>query len=259
VRIGDPVSILSGMDTEREDPVTSASTPPPIAVALDVPTLDEAVELAAELKGLVAVCKVGLELFSSHGPEGVARIAEHAPVFLDLKLHDIPNTVAGAVRTAARLGARLLTVHASGGEAMLRAAAEAAGEAAERDDPRLRLLAVTVLTSLDDAGLAAVAGPGVRVEETVGRLAGLARESGIDGAVSSVNECRAIKLACGEEFLVVTPGIRLAGQGAQDQKRVATPGTARAAGADFLVVGRTITAADDPVAALSAVRAALEA
>ncbi|MDT8436502.1 MAG: orotidine-5'-phosphate decarboxylase, partial [Gemmatimonadota bacterium] len=159
-----------------------------------------------------------------------------------------------------RLGAELLTVHASGGEAMLRAAAAAAAEAGASSAGRTpRLLAVTVLTSLDDAGLAAVAGPGARVEETVGRLAGLARETGIDGAVSSVNECRAIKLACGEEFLVVTPGIRLAGQGAQDQKRVATPAVARAAGADFLVVGRTITAADDPAAALAAVRAALEA
>ena len=232
---------------------------PDVIVALDYPDPEPALALVARLPEGTWY-KVGLELFTRAGPPIVERLAgEGRHVFLDLKLHDIPNTVAGAVRTAVRLGARLLTVHASGGEAMLRAAAEAAGEAAGRDDPRLRLLAVTVLTSLDDAGLAAVAGPGVRVEETVGRLAGLARESGIDGAVSSVNECRAIKLACGEEFLVVTPGIRLAGQGAQDQKRVATPGTARAAGADFLVVGRTITAADDPVAALSAVRAALEA
>jgi orotidine-5'-phosphate decarboxylase len=160
------------------------------------------------------------------------------------------------------LGARLLTVHAAGGESMLRAAAEAAvesngsGGSGDSKD-RLRLLAITVLTSLDDAALSAVTGPGASVEETVGRLAGLARESGIDGAVSSVNECRAIKLACGAEFLVVTPGIRLAGQGTQDQQRVATPATARAAGADYLVVGRTITRATDPVAALARVRAAL--
>jgi len=145
---------------------------------------------------------------------------------------------------------------------MLRAAAHAAAEYADGDSAgdrtdRLRLLAITVLTSLDDAALSAVIGPGASVEETVGRLAGLARESGIDGAVSSVNECRAIKLACGDEFLVVTPGIRLAGQGTQDQLRVATPATARAAGADFLVVGRTITRAADPAEALERVRAAL--
>jgi len=226
---------------------------PDVIVALDYPEPEAALALVARLPEGTWY-KVGLELFTRAGPPIVERLAgEGRHVFLDLKLHDIPNTVAGAVRSAARLGARLLTVHASGGEAMLRAAADAAGEG----DASLRLLAVTVLTSLDDAGLTAVMGAGARVEETVGRLAGLARESGIDGAVSSVAECRAIKLACGEEFLVVTPGIRLAGQGAQDQKRVATPATARAAGADYLVVGRSITAADDPAAALAAVREAL--
>ena len=223
---------------------------PEVIVALDYPDPESAWSLVEQLPRDTWY-KVGLELYTRAGPPVVERlVGEGRNVFLDLKLHDIPNTVAGAVRSAARLGAKLLTVHAAGGEAMLRAAADAAEE-------RLRLLAITVLTSLDDAALSAVFGTGASVEETVGRLAGLARESGIDGAVSSVNECRAIKLACGEEFLVVTPGIRLAGQGAHDQARVATPAVARSAGADFVVVGRTITQAADPRAALEAVRAAL--
>ena len=178
-------------------------------------------------------------------------------MFLDLKLHDIPNTVAGATRAAAAMGVRLLTLHASGGEAMLRAAAEAARTENARSGGDTRLLAITVLTSLDDASLAAVMGDGADVERAVGRFAGLGRESGLDGAVSSVGECRAVKLACGPDFLVVTPGIRLAGEGAQDQKRVATPAVARSAGADFLVVGRSITQAEDPAAALARIRSEL--
>jgi orotidine-5'-phosphate decarboxylase len=224
---------------------------PEVIVALDFPDPESAWSLVEQLPEDTWY-KVGLELYTRAGPPVVERlVGEGRNVFLDLKLHDIPNTVAGAVRSASRLGARLLTVHAAGGEAMLRAAADAAGG-------RLRLLAITVLTSLDDAALSSVFGTGASVEETVGRLAGLARESGIDGVVSSVNECRAIKLACGEDFLVVTPGIRLAGEGAQDQARVATPAVARSAGADFLVVGRTITKATDPFAALQTVRAALD-
>ena len=235
---------------------------PDVIVALDFPDPDAAWNLVERLP-VDTWYKVGLELFTRAGPPVVERlVGEGRNVFLDLKLHDIPNTVAGAVKSASRLGARLLTVHAAGGESMLRAAAQAAAESSNSDGAdgttdRLRLLAITVLTSLDEAALSAVIGPGASVEETVGRLAGLARESGIDGAVSSVKECRAIKLACGGDFLVVTPGIRLAGQGAQDQMRVATPGTARAAGADFLVVGRTITQAADPAEALERVRAAL--
>lgn len=224
---------------------------PEVIVALDFPDPESAWSLVEQLPEDTWY-KVGLELYTRAGPPVVERlVGEGRNVFLDLKLHDIPNTVAGAVRSASRLGAKLLTVHAAGGEAMLRAAADAAAG-------RLRLLAITVLTSLDDVALSAVFGPGASVEETVGRLAGLARESGIDGAVSSVGECRAIKLACGDEFLVVTPGIRLAGQGAQDQARVATPAVARSAGADFLVVGRTVTTAADPRAALQLVREALD-
>lgn len=235
---------------------------PDVIVALDFPDPGTAWDLVERLP-VDTWYKVGLELFTRAGPPVVERLAgEGRNVFLDLKLHDIPNTVEGAVRSASRLGVRLLTVHAAGGESMLRAASEAAVESnasggfGDSTNP-LRLLAITVLTSLDDVALSAVIGPGASVEETVGRLAGLARESGIDGAVSSVNECRAIKLACGDEFLVVTPGIRLAGQGAQDQVRVATPATAMAAGADYLVVGRTITRATDPAGALERVRAAM--
>lgn len=234
------------------DPQTRA---PQVIVALDHPEPEAAFALVDRLPRDTWV-KVGLELFTRAGPPVVERlVGDGRHVFLDLKLHDIPNTVAGAVRSAGRLGVELLTVHAAGGEAMLRAAAVAADAVSE--GCALRLLAITVLTSLDEAALAAVMGPGNGVEETAGRLAGLARESDIDGVVCSVAEARAIRVACGADFLVVTPGIRLAGESADDQRRVATPAVARAAGADYLVVGRSITAAEDPAAALARIRAEL--
>ena len=230
---------------------------PDVIVALDYADPEAAWNLVALLPENTWF-KVGLELFTRTGPPVVERlVGEGRQVFLDLKLHDIPNTVAGAVRAAGRFGVRLLTVHGAGGEAMLRAAADAAGASNSAMGNDLRLLAITVLTSLDDAALASVMGPQVRVEETAGRLAGLARESGIDGAVCSVNEARAVKMSCGSEFLVVTPGIRLAGENVDDQRRVATPEVARAAGADFLVVGRSITRAEDPARALEAIRGAV--
>lgn len=251
----------------REDDAPRA---PEVVVALDVPDAPAALELAGRLPAGTWV-KVGLELFAAEGPSVVRALSDRGhPVFLDLKVHDIPNTAAGAVRSAARLGARLLTVHASGGRAMLEAAAEAArtttapgsarggatgpGAGGGAAAGRLRLLAVTVLTSLDDAALAEVMGDGAGAEEAVGRLAALAAGAGIDGAVASVQECRAIKAVCGEGFLVATPGIRLAGGDAHDQKRVATPADARAAGSDFLVVGRAVRGAEDPAAALERVR-----
>ena len=240
------------MNTERE-----GTFDPEIIVALDYPDPEPAFDLVRRLPAGTWY-KVGLELFTRAGPPVVRRLVEEGRhVFLDLKLHDIPNTVAGATRAAAAMGVRLLTLHASGGEAMLRAAALAVGVENERSGTDTRLLAITVLTSLDDASLASVMGEGAEVERAVGRLAGLARESGIDGVVSSVAECRAVKLACGSGFLVVTPGIRLAGEGTQDQKRVATPAVAKAAGADFLVVGRSITQAEDPAAALERIRSEL--
>ncbi len=236
---------------------------PEVIVALDFPGSEEAFGLVERLPSDTWY-KVGLELFTRAGPPVVERlVGEGRHVFLDLKLHDIPNTVAGAVRSVARLGVELLTVHAAGGEAMLRAASSAVADATsavsgEGAGRRLRLLAITVLTSLDDDALAAVMGPGTGVEETAGRLAGLARESGVDGAVCSVNEARAVRLACGADFLVVTPGIRMAGESGDDQRRVATPAVARAAGADFLVVGRSITRAADPAAALAKIRDAVD-
>lgn len=232
-----------------------ATAVPEIIVALDYPDPEAAFDLVGRLPAGTWY-KVGLELFARGGPPVVRRLVDEGRhVFLDLKLHDIPNTVAGATRAAAAMGVRLLTLHASGGEAMLGAAAAAVGEENERSGNDTRLLAITVLTSLDDGSLAAVMGEGAEVESAVGRLAGLARESGVHGVVSSVRECRAVKLACGPDFVVATPGIRLAGEGAHDQKRVATPAIARAAGADFLVLGRSITQADDPAAALERVRA----
>jgi len=232
-----------------------AVTVPEVIVALDYPDPDSAFELVGRLPEGTWY-KVGLELFTRGGPPVVRRLVDEGRhVFLDLKLHDIPNTVAGATRAAAAMGVRLLTLHASGGEAMLRAAADAVREENLLSGGDTRLLAITVLTSLDDASLSSVMGEGSGVEQAVGRLAGLARESGVDGVVSSVGECRAVKLACGPEFLVVTPGIRLSGEGAQDQKRVATPAVAKSAGADFLVVGRSITRADDPAAVLERIRA----
>ncbi len=233
------------------------SNHPQVIVALDYPDPESAWDLVARLPEDTWF-KVGLELFTRAGPLVVERlVGDGRHVFLDLKLHDIPNTVAGAVRAAGRLGIRLLSVHGAGGEAMLRAASESASSSNAATGAALRLVAITVLTSMDDAELASVMGPQARVEETAGRLAGLARESGIDGAVCSVNEARAVKMSCGSDFFVVTPGIRLAGESVDDQRRVATPEVACAAGADFLVVGRTITRAGDPARALQAIRQAV--
>jgi len=244
------------MDEQRVETGTAGSRAvPEVIVALDYSDPEQAFALVDRLPEGTWY-KVGLELFTRAGPPVVRRLVDDGRhVFLDLKLHDIPNTVAGAARAAAAMGVRLLTLHASGGEAMLRAAADAAAGENEASGTDTRLLAISVLTSLGDAALSSMMGEAASVEQTVGRLAGLARESGIDGVVSSVAECRAIKLACGPGFLVVTPGIRLAGEAVQDQRRVATPAIARAAGADFLVVGRSSTRADDPVAALERIRA----
>lgn len=232
---------------------------PEVVVALDLPGAADAREMVRRLPP-GTWCKVGLELFSAAGPDLVRELtAAGNPVFLDLKLHDIPSTVAGAVRAASRMGVRLMTIHASGGREMIEAAADAAARApVEEAGEGLEVLAVTVLTSLDDESLSEVMGDDTSAEEAVGRLAVLAEDAGATGAVASVGECSAIKAMCGQDFRVVTPGIRLAGDDAHDQKRVATPAEAAAAGADYLVVGRTITRAGDPAAALRKVRAAAE-
>ena len=232
--------------------MTGSSIP---IVALDVPTAREALEMAEELGGLCRFFKVGSELFTAEGP-GIVRALQDelgADVFLDLKFHDIPNTVAGACRSAARLGVWMMNIHASGGAAMMRAARDAIATVAR---PPL-LIGVTILTSLGDADLAQVGYSGTALEN-VERLARLARECGLDGVVCSAREAQAVRRVAGADFALVTPGIRLAGDGAGDQSRVVTPQQALALGADYLVIGRSITAAADPIAALESIQKALE-
>jgi orotidine-5'-phosphate decarboxylase len=213
----------------------------PVFVALDTVDRGRARALADAVRPHVGGLKLGLEFFCANGPDAVREVAGEAPLFLDLKLHDIPNTVAGAVRAVMPLRPALLTLQAGGGPAMLRAAVDAAaGE--------VKLLGVTVLTSLDDGDLERVGQRGPVLDQAR-RLAGLARDSGLAGIVCSPHEIRALRAECGPGFLLVVPGIRPAGAGAGDQKRVMTPAEALAAGADHLVIGRPITAAPDPAAA----------
>jgi orotidine-5'-phosphate decarboxylase len=217
-----------------------------LAAALDVPDLDEARRLATALGRDVGVLKVGLELFVRHGPAAVdAAAAGGARDFLDLKLHDIPRTAAAAVTSAGALGAHLVTLHALGGPAMMRAAREAA-EALGAGRPRL--LAVTVLTSHDAEELRAL-GLDELPEDAVERLARMALAAGAEGLVASAREAARLRALTGPETLLVTPGIRPSGADAGDQKRVTTPADAIRAGADLLVVGRPIVRASDPAAA----------
>ncbi|HTQ13654.1 MAG TPA: orotidine-5'-phosphate decarboxylase [Rhizomicrobium sp.] len=221
----------------------------PVFVALDTPDLAKALSLAKSVKPHVGGLKIGLEFITANGPDGVRRIVEFGlPVFADVKFHDIPNTVAGAAREIAGLGCLLFNVHASGGEAMLRAAKQAAASV----NPAVKLIAVTVLTSMSDADLGEV-GQQAPALAQVERLARLAGRCGLDGTVSSAREIATIRRACGPDFLVVTPGIRPKSAGLDDQSRVMTPGQAAGAGADILVVGRPITAAPDPAAAARAI------
>ncbi len=222
-----------------------------LAVALDTSEREEILRLVRALEGRVGVVKVGLEAFTAHGPGLVREISGlGVPVFLDLKLHDIPNTVERAARNAARLEVAMLTVHASGGEAMLRAAVTGAASAARPP----AVLAVTVLTSLDDAALDSLGIPGGAAGR-VSAWASLAKSCGCSGVVCSPREAARLRAAFGPGFLLVTPGVRPAGEAAGDQRRVATPHEAIAAGADLLVVGRPITAATDPAAAAEAILA----
>ena len=227
-----------------------------ILVALDVPTARDALALAGKLRGAVGGFKVGMELFTAAGPDVVrALVSEGDRVFLDLKYHDIPNTVAGAVRSAASLGVWMLNVHASGGLPMLDAAREAAeAVSATSDGVRPLVIAVTVLTSLDADTLASV-GVSAAPKAHVLRLATLAQAAGLDGVVASPQEASAVRQAMGPEFLIVTPGIRggAASTAADDQVRTATPAGAIAAGASYLVIGRPITAAADPRQAAEAI------
>ena len=221
----------------------------PIFVALDTPALDQALELTRAVREHAGGVKLGLEFFSAEGPAGVRQIAELGlPVFLDLKLHDIPNTVAKAVEALAPLKPAILTVHAAGGRAMLQAAKAAA-------PPETKVVAVTVLTSLDAGDLARAGVIGSPAEQ-VERLAELAREAGVDGIVCSGAEVAAARRAWPNGFFVV-PGVRPAGGEIGDQKRVVTPARALDDGASVLVIGRPITAAPDPVRAIRDIVASL--
>jgi orotidine-5'-phosphate decarboxylase len=225
-----------------------------LCIALDFATRAEILAAARRFGSKVGWLKVGLEAFVAEGPRIVSEVAETgARVFLDLKLHDIPTTVARAVAAAFRSGASMVNVHAFGGREMLVAARESASAAG----PSVRLIAVTLLTSLDSRSLADLPVSG-HPEGIVRRLAALARDCGLDGVVCSPRDVREVKTAGGSEFLAVVPGIRPAGSGLDDQKRAATPAEALSEGADLLVVGRPVTAAPDPDAALDSVLAEIQ-
>jgi orotidine-5'-phosphate decarboxylase len=246
-----------------------ASRSNPVYCAVDTVDLPEAAHLIRSVAGgarpAVGGIKLGLEFFLAHGAPGV-RYAFPAPVratgvgfFLDLKLHDIPNTVAGGIRAVVELEPTFITIHTAGGPAMMKSAAETAAEEARRlGVARPRLLGVTVLTSLDRDDLEAT---GVKADpsEQVLRLAALARESGLDGVICSPLEIAALRKACGRDFVLMVPGIRPAGTASGDQKRVMTPGEAVRLGANHLVIGRPITEATDPASAAEAIARDLEA
>ncbi len=231
----------------------------PILVALDVESAAKAVELADALRGSVGGFKIGKQLFTAAGPAMVRELTSRGDrVFLDLKFHDIPNTVAGAVQSAVSTGAWMVNVHASGGSAMMKAAGESARKTAEKlGQPRPLVIAVTVLTSMDDSALKEI-GVGRTMIEQVVHLAKLAQDSGLDGVVASPQEVPAIRKACGPDFQIVTPGIRPADQqGKDDQARTLTPAEAMSAGSSYLVIGRPITAAPNPREAAEKIAASL--
>lgn len=240
--------------------MTAPMTHERVFCALDTTDLDAALRLARSVKGAVGGLKLGLEFFSARGRDGFAAMAAAGlPIFLDLKLHDIPNTVAGAVRALTPLAPMFMTIHAQGGLAMMRAARLAAEEAAaEAGVPRPRLLAVTILTSLDDGDLLSLGVQGTASEQVL-RLAGLAADAGLDGVICSPHEIAALRARLGPDFILMVPGIRPAGAAAGDQKRVMTPAEALGAGASYLVIGRPISGAADPAAAARAIAAELAA
>lgn len=225
----------------------------PIYVALDTPDLADALNLAATVAPHVGGLKLGMEFLAANGPQGIRQFeAFGLPIFADTKYHDIPNTVAGAVRATAALGVSIINVHAAGGEAMLKAARDAARAVS----PKTKVIAVTVLTSMADSDLTAV-GQATPAADQVLRLATLARDCGLDGVVCSAHEIASLRRALGDDFLLVVPGIRPAGSDVGDQRRVMGPKEARDAGASILVIGRPITSAVDPGAAAAAIAESL--
>jgi len=231
-----------------------------IILALDVDGESQALSLVERLQSHVGLFKVGMQLYHSSGPEIIHKIhGLGGRVFLDLKFHDIPNTVGAVSRVVASLGCMMFNVHAAGGRSMMEAAARQAREEARRRGlVPARVLGVTVLTSLSQQQVNQELGIPGTVQDTVVKWAILARESGLDGVVASPQEISAIRRACGGDFLIVTPGVRPVWAEAQDQKRVTTPREAVDLGADYLVIGRPITAAPDPVAAAQRIISELE-
>ena len=234
-------------------PLSDFATPVPIAVALDAPDLASAVVLAGQVKDSVSTFKVGLELYMRYGPDAVQQVRDAAPgrlLFLDVKLHDIPNTVGGAARAVAHLQPDILTLHAAGGAAMIAAAVEAL--------PQTRVAAVTILTSLSAPNLdeLGIVGPPI---DAVRRLASLAVNAGASALVCSPAEVAAVRSEVGPEVLLITPGVRPVGADVGDQQRVATPEQALADGASLLVIGRPITAADNPGVAAAHLAASVQA
>ena len=234
-------------------PLSDFATPVPIAVALDAPDLASAVVLAGQVKDSVSTFKVGLELYMRYGPDAVQQVRDAVPgrlLFLDVKLHDIPNTVGGAARAVAHLQPDILTVHAAGGAAMIAAAVEAL--------PQTRVAAVTILTSLSAPNLdeLGIVGPPI---DAVRRLASLAVNAGASALVCSPSEVAAVRSEVGPEVLLITPGVRPVGADVGDQQRVATPEQALADGASLLVIGRPITAADNPGVAAAYLAASVQA
>lgn len=222
----------------------------PVFCALDTTSLGQALAWGLAVKPFVGGLKIGLEFFNANGPDGVRKIVDVGlPVFADLKLHDIPSTVAGGIRAILPLGVSIVNVHASGGAAMMRAAASAAASLGPK---RPKIIGVTVLTSLDGTDLKATGISGSPPEHVL-RLAMLAKASGLDGVVCSAHEIELLRRELGPNFMLIVPGIRPAGTASADQKRVMTPKEAQALGANILVIGRPITGASDPAAAARAI------
>ncbi len=230
----------------------------PIICALDTPDIPTARAIAGDVQPHVGAIKLGLEFFTAHGAAGVKQIAEAGtPIFLDLKFHDIPNTVAKAVEATAGIDCFMMTIHTSGGAEMMRRAVSAARKLeSESGKPRPKIVGVTLLTSLDETDVVDI-GYGRSLAEQAKRLASLAQVCGLDGVVCSPFEIEGIRAACGDDFTLVVPGIRPAGADKQDQKRVMTPKEALDAGANYLVIGRPITGADNRTNAAKAIAESL--